>query len=240
MDRVPIALQAGHELRLAANIRLHPIAEPNRQRRIVAGSEMHDTLSDGGVSLLVNVPHEHGPGVVVRVIPKRKLGHLALDLELHDDDVELTPQERAKVGTELGESFGDAAADELDVVLVGVRFDGVEHVGFERGGGGGPAGLELYGMYAEVDRVDAVVDAHADLGGGGAEHVGCSADIEGLLWSARVVRGMGGQREGGDIKGRGGDISGELTVREMPAQLEALSERLMERLRSLPEMEWKP
>lgn len=181
--RIPIALEARHQLRLTANVRLDAVAEADRQRRVVVGAEMHDALARRGVGLLVDVPRQRTAAVEARLV--------LLDFELHPDDVQRAPEEGAHVWTERNEPVGDAAADELGVVLARVGLDGAQDVGFE-GGGGRLAGLELDGVHAEVDGVDPVVDADADLDGGGVEQVGGGAEIEGLRRSAGGLYRAGG------------------------------------------------
>lgn len=219
MHGIPVALQTRHELRLPANIRLDTITEADRQSRIMPGSEMHDALARSRVGLLVDVSGDGG-GVGQRV--------LRLDFELDDHDVQRAPQERTHIRTQLSEPFGDAAADELGVVFVRVGLDGAQRVGFERRGGG-LAGFQLDRVHAEVDGVDAVVDADADFDGGGVEQAGGGAEIEGLRWCQRGISG-----------GKGGGVFRGPTATAMPAQLASSSCPPIERFLSLPEIVQNP
>lgn len=69
-------------------------------------------------------------------------------------------------------------------------------------------------------------------------HTPISTVVGSRMWAAApAYSGCEEERQRGGNWYRVGE---GLTVRGMPAQLEGSSERLMERLRSLPEMEWKP
>lgn len=92
----------------------------------------------------------------------------------------------------------------------------------------GLAEFQLDRVHAEVDGVDAVVDADADFDGGGVEQAGGGAEIEGLQWCQRGI----------SAGGRGG--GGRPTTTAMPAQLASSSCPQIERFLSLPEIVQNP
>jgi hypothetical protein len=158
-----------HKPHKPAQINLYNIPKPNLQTRQITRTKAHNQLSHNRISLLI----------CRRRSRRRRPVLMHVHPHDHGNDIQLAPQRRAQVRSELEERFPDPRADEFAAVLLGKGADLVDAVAGEFLGAFGVVVAALDFVQTKVDRVVRVVDGQTDFDVGLVlEHACREADVE--------------------------------------------------------------